>query len=117
MQSRDDDAPQAPGTLAAHYAPNARVRLMAAPMLHDALALLGRQRSRGGGIFTHGPPGRGRRSRTARCRTTPAAAAFELFAVLRELDALGAKLIWVEQPPDTPEWDGVRDRLQRAAAA
>jgi L-threonylcarbamoyladenylate synthase len=45
------------------------------------------------------------------------AAAFELFAVLRELDALGVQLIWVELPPDTPEWDGVRDRLQRAAAA
>jgi L-threonylcarbamoyladenylate synthase len=26
------------------------------------------------------------------------------------------KLIWVETPPASPEWDGVRDRLQRAAA-
>ncbi|MEY2842202.1 MAG: putative GTP-binding controlling metal-binding, partial [Pseudomonadota bacterium] len=25
--------------------------------------------------------------------------------------------IWVEAPPDDPAWDGVRDRLQRAAAA
>jgi len=24
--------------------------------------------------------------------------------------------IWVELPPDTPDWDGVRDRLKRAAA-
>jgi L-threonylcarbamoyladenylate synthase len=46
-----------------------------------------------------------------------ALAAQELFSVLRELDARGAQLIWVEQPPDTPEWEGVRDRLQRAAAA
>jgi L-threonylcarbamoyladenylate synthase len=46
-----------------------------------------------------------------------AGAAHELFLALRELDASGAPLIWVEQPPDTPEWDGVRDRLQRAAAA
>ena len=45
------------------------------------------------------------------------AAAFELFAVLRELDSLGVGLIWVEQPPPGSEWDGVRDRLQRAAAA
>ena len=44
-------------------------------------------------------------------------AAHELFAALRELDATGAPLIWVETPPDTPEWEGVRDRLQRAAAA
>jgi L-threonylcarbamoyladenylate synthase len=26
------------------------------------------------------------------------------------------RLIWVETPPDGPAWDGVRDRLQRAAA-
>jgi L-threonylcarbamoyladenylate synthase len=46
-----------------------------------------------------------------------APAAQELFSVLRELDAQGARQIWVEQPPDTPEWEGVRDRLRRAAAA
>jgi tRNA threonylcarbamoyl adenosine modification protein (Sua5/YciO/YrdC/YwlC family) len=43
-------------------------------------------------------------------------AAHELFAVLRELDAAGVGTIWVEQPPPDPAWDGVRDRLQRAAA-
>jgi len=37
--------------------------------------------------------------------------------VLRELDAEGAQLIWVEEPPADPEWDGVRDRLRRAAAS
>jgi len=47
----------------------------------------------------------------------PASVAHELFAVLREFDAAGASLIWVELPPVGPEWDGVRDRLQRAAAA
>ncbi|MBP8271966.1 MAG: translation factor Sua5, partial [Sphaerotilus sp.] len=46
-----------------------------------------------------------------------AAVAHELFAVLRTLDATCAPLIWVETPPPLPEWDGVRDRLQRAAAA
>ena len=44
------------------------------------------------------------------------AAAHELFAVLREFDADGTRLIWIEQPPAGAEWDGVRDRLQRAAA-
>jgi L-threonylcarbamoyladenylate synthase len=46
-----------------------------------------------------------------------AATAQELFAVLRELDATGVPLIWVETPPSGPDWDGVRDRLQRASAA
>jgi L-threonylcarbamoyladenylate synthase len=40
----------------------------------------------------------------------------QLFAVLREFDAQGVRLIWVETPPSTSEWDGVRDRLQRASA-
>ena len=44
------------------------------------------------------------------------ATAHQLFAVLRALDATGVKLIWVETPPESPEWEGVRDRLQRAAA-
>jgi L-threonylcarbamoyladenylate synthase len=42
--------------------------------------------------------------------------AHELFAVLRALDTPGVSLIWVQTPPDLPEWQGVRDRLQRAAA-
>jgi len=46
-----------------------------------------------------------------------AAVAHELFAVLRAFDAGGASLIWVELPPSGPEWEGVRDRLGRAAAA
>jgi L-threonylcarbamoyladenylate synthase len=46
----------------------------------------------------------------------PRAAAQELFAVLREFDRQGVKLIWVEQPPDTPAWEGVNDRLRRAAS-
>ena len=45
------------------------------------------------------------------------ATAQQLFAVLREFDDSGVKLIWIESLPGTPEWDGVRDRLQRAAAA
>jgi L-threonylcarbamoyladenylate synthase len=47
----------------------------------------------------------------------PDQAAHELFSVLRELDAEGVQLIWVEEPPADPEWDGVRDRLLRAAAS
>jgi L-threonylcarbamoyladenylate synthase len=43
-------------------------------------------------------------------------AARELFATLRELDLHGVQQIWVELPPETPDWEGVRDRLKRAAA-
>jgi L-threonylcarbamoyladenylate synthase len=112
----ETDTPRAPGTLAAHYAPKARLRLMSTPMLREALKVLGQ-----------GLPALAVYSRTLRSAergivfrrmpNQPQAAAHELFAVLHELDALGVSLIWVEQPPDTPDWDGVRDRLQRAAAA
>ena len=44
------------------------------------------------------------------------ATAQQLFAVLRDFDAKGVKLIWVDNLPDATEWDGVRDRLARAAA-
>jgi L-threonylcarbamoyladenylate synthase len=45
------------------------------------------------------------------------AAAQQLFAALRDLDSAGAQEIWIELPPPGNEWDGVRDRLTRAAAA
>jgi L-threonylcarbamoyladenylate synthase len=46
-----------------------------------------------------------------------AATAQQVFAVLRGFDAQGVQLIWIETLPEAPEWDGVRDRLQRASAA
>ena len=39
-----------------------------------------------------------------------------LYAELHRCDAAGAELIVVEQPPDSPEWSGIADRLRRAAA-
>jgi L-threonylcarbamoyladenylate synthase len=45
------------------------------------------------------------------------ATAQQLFAVLRDFDAKCVKLIWIEPPSEAPEWDGVRDRLGRAAAS
>ncbi len=38
-----------------------------------------------------------------------------LYATLHRLDDEGFERILVEQPPDTPEWAGVRDRLRRAS--
>jgi L-threonylcarbamoyladenylate synthase len=41
--------------------------------------------------------------------------AHDLFAQLRDFDALEMTQIWVQTPADSAEWDGVRDRLRRAA--
>ena len=45
-----------------------------------------------------------------------AQAAHELFGVLRDFDTGGVRTIWIETPPNTSEWEGVRDRINRAAA-
>ena len=47
--------------------------------------------------------------------TDPSAKARELSAQLRALDEIGADLILVGQPPMTAAWQGINDRLQRAA--
>lgn len=108
-------APRASGTLEAHYAPNAKVRLMDGRSLQTALDVLGED---AGSVAVYAR--RALRGRTQHLRRMPddaAETARQLFAVLREFDAAGVKLIWVETPPDAPEWEGVRDRLRRAAAS
>ena len=117
LQDPDEASPRAPGTLAAHYAPEARLRVMSTGMLQTALKVLGAEplklavysRSIPSGVA----PGVVHRRMPAR----PEQAAHELFSILRELDREGVHLIWVEEPPPGPEWDGVRDRLSRAAAS
>jgi L-threonylcarbamoyladenylate synthase len=45
----------------------------------------------------------------------PVAFARALYAELHRCDAEGARVIVVETVPDTPEWQGITDRLRRAA--
>lgn len=127
LHERDAAAPRASGTLESHYAPVAKVRLWAARdwpqavhqaqatglagQMHAALALYSMVEPAGVAV-----PG----LRWRPMPQHPREAAHELFAVLRELDAWlaqqGGGEIWVEEPPAGPQWEGVRDRLSRAAA-
>ena len=114
-------APRASGTLASHYAPRAKVRLMSGAALQTALQALG-VHANNLAVWSHShPAGQDRQAASAGVlwRAMPhnaADAAHALFGMLRDFDARGAQQIWIETPPDTPEWEGVRDRLQRAAA-
>jgi L-threonylcarbamoyladenylate synthase len=100
-------APTAPGQLASHYAPNARLRLHALDVGPDEAAL------DFGGALTGAP------SRT-RLDLSPAGdlaeAAANLFAYLRALDASGAAMIAVAPIPGRGLGAAINDRLRRAAA-
>ena len=112
IRNRDTEAPRASGTLASHYAPAAPVR----PARCRSAA--GRpevrfkaRRARPAPWSGYIPDSCPRSGPAGSHRVMPAdaaAAAHELFAVLREFDAAGVSAIWVEQPPPGPEWDGVR---------
>ena len=106
------DAPRAPGTLASHYAPRTPAKLLDPVELRAALAtrpsahlaVLAHSISQPTsfeGVWFDAP-------------SHDAAYAQELYANLRALDALAADEIWIEAPPDGPEWSAVRDRLRRA---
>ena len=116
-------APRAAGTLEAHYAPRARVRLMTGAELKQALTLLAQTTPTPGAtpriaVWARNltaPPGAPVLARAMPQQADACAQA--LFAQMRCFDDAGVALIWVETPPDGPDWDGVRDRLQRAAAS
>ena len=106
-------APRASGTLESHYAPSARVRLLEAAALQ---ALLDAGADPTTAVYARAdlrvPAGVVMRRMPAHA----AGVAHELFAVLRALDQPGVTQILVEAVPASAEWDGVRDRLARAAA-
>jgi L-threonylcarbamoyladenylate synthase len=40
--------------------------------------------------------------------------AHELYAVLHWFDGLGVETLFIEMPPDEPQWLAIRDRILRA---
>ncbi|WP_349370104.1 L-threonylcarbamoyladenylate synthase [Salinarimonas sp.] len=100
---------QAPGMLASHYAPAARVRLDVAAIRPGEAALL----------FGPTPPA-GVETAAARLNLSErgdlAEAAARLFSFLRRLDAAGVETIAVAPIPADGLGEAIRDRLARAAA-
>lgn len=109
-------APRASGTLESHYAPQAKLRLMDAAPLQTALDVLGQEAPRIAVYARSALRSRSPQVSVHRMPESAAEAARQLFAALRDFDAQGVQLIWVETPPATAEWEGVSDRLRRAAA-
>ena len=105
VAAMSDDAPLAPGMLASHYAPKARLRLDADGARADEALL----------AFGAAPAGRG-----AILNLSPRGdlieAAANLFSHLRTLDASGVKGIAVMKVPHEGLGEAINDRLARAAA-
>ncbi len=110
----DGAARSSPGMVDRHYAPRARV-LLFDERSHDAALAEATAAAAGGArvgslAFTPLPV------TDARVMPRDAAAyARRLYAELHALDDLDCDLVLVERVPDTPEWAGLRDRLERAA--
>lgn len=114
---REDEPRAGPGMIARHYAPRARVRLVAS----DALArTIAETTARGvaAAVVTWSARGFSAGSALPRHFHLPTDApgyAAELYATLHSVDDAGCAEVLVERPPEDTAWDGVRDRLTRAA--
>lgn len=104
-----DDAPRVSGSLKAHYAPRTPLYLLKA----DQLATVRADQAVVVLISAMAPNG----LHAYQAPTNPEHYASQLYAMLRNLDQQNYSAIFVEQPPQTPEWEAVNDRLGRAAAA
>ena len=104
--SPDAAAPRASGTLESHYAPITPVVLVDAALLAGAAddVVVWTWST----VILRAGWHRAPREATAYAQT--------LYAALRRLDTIGAREIWIEKPPGGVAWDGVNDRLMRAAA-
>ena len=121
----DADAPRASGTLASHYAPTAQVQLMSTADMQHSIDAYGQEapdRATVAGrvavwsrTSVHVPDAHAAQILWQSMPQAAADCAHQLFAQLRDFDATGVAQIWVEIPPPSPDWDGVRDRLTRAA--
>jgi L-threonylcarbamoyladenylate synthase len=114
VEAADVAAPRAPGALASHYAPRTPLQLVSAAELSARLTALRGQKT---AVLARSEAPSGLKD--VYWQEAPRAVAgyaHELYASLRRLDALGCAVILVEVPPPVPGWQGVSDRLARAAS-
>ena len=115
-----DDLPRVSGSLKAHYATTTPLRLYASGRVLDALSEFPDIKSRvavavwdsESSLSEDGHPSA--HFEEVEVPSDSTAFANRLYRTLRDLDQQGWDLILFPEPPAGEEWDGVRDRLQRA---
>lgn len=110
---------RSPGMLAKHYSPRARVILRRWRDEADLTAQIAGLNATPEQVFvlTHTRiPLSGRLPHVSVIPDDPEAFARGLYAELHRFDEQGAAWIVVEELPESPEWNGIVDRLRRAAA-
>jgi len=116
-ETRGEAPRPAPGMLERHYAPRATLVLFAcedaARVVAEANALTSRGRNVGMVVLDDSPA----TGRVARLPRDVNRYAQRLYTTLHELDDAGCEVVYVERVPEGSAWDGVRDRLERAAKA
>ncbi|MBU3625363.1 threonylcarbamoyl-AMP synthase [Polynucleobacter sp. JS-Safj-400b-B2] len=114
------DLPRVSGSLKAHYAPTTPLRLYAPGRVLDALSEFPDIKSRvavavwdsESSLVLDDHPSTD--VEEVIVSSDPTTFASRLYRSLRDLDQQGWDLILFPEPPAGEEWDGVRDRLQRA---
>ena len=115
-----EDLPRVSGSLRAHYAPTTPLRLYAPGRVLDALSEFPDIKSRVAVAVWDSESSLGEDGHPSvhfeevEVPSNSATFANRLYRSLRDLDQQGWDLILFPEPPAGEEWDGVRDRLQRA---
>lgn len=110
-EKNTNQSPKAPGQHLLHYSPHTPCLLFDS---RDALkAEAEKQANAVALLFGKQPAFALKQSVTL--PNQPHIAAEQLYAALHALDALGAKVILIESPPEGAEWAALHDRLERAA--
>lgn len=120
LQDSAQELPKVSGSLKAHYAPTTPLRLYAPGRVLDALSEFPDIKSRvavavwdsDSSLGDDGHPSA--HFEEVEVPSDSASFASRLYRSLRDLDQQGWDLILFPEPPAGEEWDGVRDRLQRA---
>lgn len=114
LSSPDATAPRASGTLDAHYAPLTPVVLVNGDELDTIVRQL-QGRARKIALMSYQAHPSIHMQAWRQLPDDPVGYAHDLYAGLRELDHAHADLILVEALPQGKNWQGVNDRLRRAA--